>query len=332
MNPFKTFICKGCEAFINGTCLCYKGGNGPRKGRDCIQCRCVVITFLLNNKKNAQKNFFRCGRGENVDCGCKLICQLRSDGKVCQRRRGEKKVFIAHKTCKKYYKKCDRMKALEDNFNSFCALVEKVGSINVPEKCIPFVGTKQRQFTELREFETEYKKKRDAVVTHAKSGRQKNVERGITPVEVPISTTMLPNLTTEGSQQEELSSSSATEEIRQNSTNSSMEESASDDDDVSENNITDHTYEEEIHNSFFNILNFCGSLQHSLEVTTDIKFKHKRLSIHRIGRAMGPRNEYSTPHTWAWRRRPEGNERPSAREEVVFDLSRGRRKNICRGG
>ncbi len=60
------------------------------------------------------------------------------------------------------------MKRLEENFETFSTIVNKVGYLEIPQRCIPFFGTKQRKFHQLKELEPEYKKKRDLVVTEAK--------------------------------------------------------------------------------------------------------------------------------------------------------------------
>ncbi len=162
MNPFdaiKHFQCVACAYFRNGKCLCFKTRDGPRARRDCPSCRCVVVTFLLQ-KKYTQKIFFHL-RSKN--CSCRTNCEIRNDGGPCRRKASKGKsseTFIFHKVCARNYRQCGHMQALEKNFKDFAELVEKNGKLEIPEDCVPFIGTSQRKFPNFAEMELVLHKKR----------------------------------------------------------------------------------------------------------------------------------------------------------------------------
>ncbi len=61
------------------------------------------------------------------------------------------------------------MKKLEKNFHEFTKYVEKNGQLEIPVKCVPFLGTKQRNYDEF--CKSDIKQcfdKRDAAATKAK--------------------------------------------------------------------------------------------------------------------------------------------------------------------
>lgn len=103
-------------------------------------------------------------------CGCKLICKLRTDGLSCQRRGPKgKSAFTYHKKCASGYTKCSQMQKLEKNFEEFKKI--KIGDkLEIPRRCIPFLGTKQRNYKEFFDSNTHEKclQKREAVAKKTK--------------------------------------------------------------------------------------------------------------------------------------------------------------------
>ena len=151
----QTFKCKGCYYFRRGKCLCYIRREGPRGNRDCRSCRCVIISYIFAQKKHTQKLFYHLrmlNKGKH-SCGCQLKCKFRSDGLACQRIGPKgKSAFVFHKKCASAYKKCKQMRKLEENLHKFTKLVRKNrGKLEIPAKCVPFLGTKQRNFSEFSE-------------------------------------------------------------------------------------------------------------------------------------------------------------------------------------
>lgn len=168
----KVFKCKGCYYFRKGKCLCYIRPEGPRGDKDCPSCRCVVISYILAKKKHTQKIFYhlRLANKGKSSCGCQLKCKLRNDGLACHRIGPKgKRAFIFHKKCASGYKKCRQMKKLEKNLLKFTQLVEEHGQLEIPNKCVPFLGTKQRNYSEFSDScQISCLEKRDTVATKTK--------------------------------------------------------------------------------------------------------------------------------------------------------------------
>ncbi len=166
----KDFQCKGCLYFRKGKCLCFLRKEGPRGNKDCRTCRCVIISYILAKKKHTQKLFYHLRRSQNRrKCGCNVVCKLRTDGLPCQRKGPKgKRAFVVHKTCAASYKKCYQMVQLEKNLDEFTKLVEAHGRLEIPSKCIPFLGTKQRNFKEFADSHAQCMEKRDVIATKTK--------------------------------------------------------------------------------------------------------------------------------------------------------------------
>ncbi len=163
-----TFRCQGCQYFRKGKCLCYMRKEGPHGYKDCRTCRCCVISYILSTKKHTQKIFYHLRRA-GKRCSCKLICKLRSDGLPCQRRGPKgKSSFTFHKNCASGYKQCSQMRKLQKNFNEFEDVVKHIGKVVIPRRCIPFLGTKQRNFKEFENSFARCQKKREAVAQKTK--------------------------------------------------------------------------------------------------------------------------------------------------------------------
>ena len=155
----KSFQCKGCYYFKKGKCLCYIRKEGPRGTKDCPSCRCVVISYILGQKKHTQKIFYHLRLvKKGRKCGCILKCKLRNDNLPCQRVGPKgKSAFVFHQTCAPGYKKCRQMRKLEKNLEKFTKLVENHGKLEIPAKCVPFLGTKQRHYSEYFSNESHIK-------------------------------------------------------------------------------------------------------------------------------------------------------------------------------
>ncbi len=168
MNPFESFQCLGCKLFRQGKCLCYKRKESARGKRDCRSCRCVIVSYILSQKKHTQKIFYHL-RKTNKTCGCKLICKLRKETSSCHRiGPNGKKTFVFHKKCAASYIKCKEMKDLEANFRQFQNMVQKTGRLEIPKRCVPFIGTRQRSFDEFRDIHEKCLRKRERVAVKTK--------------------------------------------------------------------------------------------------------------------------------------------------------------------
>lgn len=78
-------------------------------------------------------------------------------------------MFVFHKKCASGYKKCRQMIQLEKNLEEFTKLVQENNEIlEIPSKCVPFLGTKQRNFLELSHCHRRCIKKREAVAAKSK--------------------------------------------------------------------------------------------------------------------------------------------------------------------
>ena len=168
VNDFKSFRCKPCEYFQNGLCFCVRRKDGPRATRDCRTCRCQIVNFLLCQKQRTHKIFYHLRN--NGLCECKLVCRLSKNGKQCQKKVNGKVTFKMHKTCQPYYTQCRQMRVIEKNYNELCLLYTKFGGkLEIPSKCTPFLGTKRRNFQELKTFEKECFTKRASMAMEIKS-------------------------------------------------------------------------------------------------------------------------------------------------------------------
>ncbi len=169
MNLLRLFTCEGCKCFREGKCLCYSRKGGPRAYKDCPSCKCVVIAYIQAKRKHTQKIFYHLRTAHQNKCGCQFLCKLRSDGGSCQRIGAKgKSAFLFHEKCSSDYKKCEQMMLLEQNFKEFSNLVKENGKLQIPAKCVPFLGTKQRNYKEFAHLHAQCLEKREAVAVKTK--------------------------------------------------------------------------------------------------------------------------------------------------------------------
>ncbi len=143
MEHLSFITCAACILFLNGKCNCFTQSGGPRSTGTCQSCKCVVIWYLTEKKKQSRKTLFHLNTDRN--CDCFLPCLEQKNGSRCLKQ--GKLAF--HAECRKYWKPCAHMALVTAQLEEYTTLV-KDGNPKVPIGCIPLLGYEKRKSTLLR--------------------------------------------------------------------------------------------------------------------------------------------------------------------------------------
>ncbi len=140
MERLSFITCAACLLFLTGKCSCFVQSGGPRYTGSCQSCKCVVVWYLSNKKKQGRKTLFHL----NSDrlCDCQLPCLF---GERCITAQGK---LAFHVECRKLWKACGHMQKISEQLEEYTLAVGQ-DEPKVPDGCIPLIGYAKKKSTLL---------------------------------------------------------------------------------------------------------------------------------------------------------------------------------------
>ncbi len=140
MERLSFITCAACVLFLSGKCLCFTQTGGPRFTGSCHSCKCVVVWYLTNKKKQSRKTLFHVNSDRM--CDCKSPCLF---GERCLTTQGK---LAFHPNCRKLWKQCEHMQKISVQLEEYSEAVGE-GVPLVPDGCIPLIGYAKKKSTLL---------------------------------------------------------------------------------------------------------------------------------------------------------------------------------------
>ncbi len=140
MEQLSFITCAACLLFLTGQCSCFQQAGGARFTGSCQSCKCVVVWYLTNKKKQSRKTLFHLN--ENRSCNCHLPCLV--NNKRCS---SQGKLAL-HINCRKLWTPCEHMRKVTYQLAEYTRAAAN-GNPKVPKGCIPLIGYAKKPSTLL---------------------------------------------------------------------------------------------------------------------------------------------------------------------------------------
>ncbi len=141
MKNLSFLTCAACVLFLTGRCSCFTQEGGPRFTGSCQSCKCIVVWYLTNKKRQSRKTLYHLN--ENRTCGCQLPCLVNKNSRC-----GSNGKLVVHSKCRTFWIPCDHMVKVTAQLNEYTKAVENKVPW-VPDGCIPLIGYEKKKSTLL---------------------------------------------------------------------------------------------------------------------------------------------------------------------------------------